>query len=212
MSAVLRTKQMILIGRCTMCALWRGYHGKINYLLVRWTRTGHSKNPGALAAKLGIVLHTKLAPQTLLSSALAKHARQDSMFYRRNSRQTRPTHSKKTGTDEEIDDYIETLSELCALFDAGITAAGDKSQDKVEIEACASLELCEASMKGLVQHAKLVDIASLAGSSVREHQGQRGNKHKCCLDEDGENCSQIANMSNKRCRKKETILKDIINQ
>ncbi|KAJ7340730.1 hypothetical protein DFH08DRAFT_1012874 [Mycena albidolilacea] len=118
---------------------------------------------------------------------------------------------QKTGTDEEIDDYIETLGELCALFDAGITAAGDKSQNKAEMEARVGLELREASMKGLVQRGKLVDIASLAGSSVRKRQGQRGNKRKH-FDKDGENCSQSANASNKRRRKKEAILKDIINQ
>jgi hypothetical protein len=45
------------------------------------------------------------------------------------------------------------------------------------MEVRAGLELREASMKGLVQRAKLVDIALLAGSSVRERQGQRGNKY-----------------------------------
>ncbi|KAJ7366316.1 hypothetical protein DFH08DRAFT_797307 [Mycena albidolilacea] len=119
---------------------------------------------------------------------------------------------QKTGTDEEINDYIETLGELCALFDAGITAAADKSWNKVDMEASAGLELREASMKGLVRRDRLLDIASLPGSSVRERQGQRGTKRKHHLDEDGENRSQSANASNKRRKKKETVFKDIINQ
>jgi hypothetical protein len=48
------TTSTVLIGRHTMHALQPGDHGKINCLLVRWTPTGRSKNPSALAAKHGI--------------------------------------------------------------------------------------------------------------------------------------------------------------
>jgi hypothetical protein len=56
-------------------------------------------------------------------------------------------------------------------------AVADKSPNKVEMEVHAGLELHEASMKGLVQCARLVDIALLPGPSVREQQGQQGTKY-----------------------------------
>ncbi|KAJ7327567.1 hypothetical protein DFH08DRAFT_816409 [Mycena albidolilacea] len=85
---------------------------------------------------------------------------------------------QKTGTDEEIDEYIELLGELCSLYNTGGMVATAESRKKVDLETQAGIELQDASMKALVNCNKLVDIASLSSASVREHQGQRGTKLK----------------------------------
>ncbi|KAJ7856803.1 hypothetical protein B0H14DRAFT_3448196 [Mycena olivaceomarginata] len=118
---------------------------------------------------------------------------------------------QKTGTDEEVDEFIKLLGKLCALADAENTPGTKAAMHKTDVEGRAGRELRDASMTGLVRGDGLVDVASLDGATVRERQGQRGKKRKHG-DSDQENQSQSLNSASKRRKRKDTALKDILNQ
>ncbi|KAJ7881459.1 hypothetical protein B0H13DRAFT_2345118 [Mycena leptocephala] len=117
---------------------------------------------------------------------------------------------QKTGTDEEIDEFMELLGDLCSLLDAESTTT-ENSRKKIDLEAQAGLELRDASMRGLVRGENLVDVATLPGASARERQGQRGKKRKN-RDDDKENRSESRNAASKRRRRRNTELDDLLNR
>ncbi|KJA13661.1 hypothetical protein HYPSUDRAFT_209361 [Hypholoma sublateritium FD-334 SS-4] len=88
---------------------------------------------------------------------------------------------QKTGTNEEIDGHIETMTELVSLLDAQSDDRANKSlraKGKEELEAQAALELRDAAMKGRVLRQALTDVTQLEDSTLREKAGQRESKSK----------------------------------
>ncbi|KAJ7020561.1 hypothetical protein C8F04DRAFT_1274864 [Mycena alexandri] len=114
---------------------------------------------------------------------------------------------QKTGTNEEVDEFL--LSEICALADGEVVATARKVKKKNDLEAQSGAEMRDASMKGLVKSAGLCDLASLQGATVRERQAQRGGKRK--RDDTNENEGLSANAINKRRKKGIGALQDIVN-
>ncbi|KAJ6557785.1 hypothetical protein B0H19DRAFT_1261383 [Mycena capillaripes] len=117
---------------------------------------------------------------------------------------------QKTGTDEEVDEFMELLGDLCSLIDAE-SATTERSRKKTDLETVAGLELRDASMRGLVKGDQLVDVTTLEGASVRERQAQRGKKRKS-HDDNKENRSQSRNARSKRRKRTHTALDDVLNQ
>ncbi|KAF7334094.1 hypothetical protein MVEN_02315200 [Mycena venus] len=79
---------------------------------------------------------------------------------------------QQTGTDEEVDEFIKLLGELCALVDAKNLPGTKAAKQKTALEGRAGRELRDASMMGLVRGDGLLDVTSLEGATVRERQGQ----------------------------------------
>ncbi|KAJ6550784.1 hypothetical protein DFH09DRAFT_1366569 [Mycena vulgaris] len=83
---------------------------------------------------------------------------------------------QKTGTDEEVTQHIELMTQVVELFDAQKFARHERSaavQKKADLETTAALELRDGAMRGLIRRENLTDVALLDGASVREKQGQR---------------------------------------
>ncbi|KAJ7602476.1 hypothetical protein B0H17DRAFT_1222775 [Mycena rosella] len=83
---------------------------------------------------------------------------------------------QKTGTDEEVNQHIELMTQVAELFDAQKFARHERSaaaQKKADVETMAALQLRDGAMRGLVRRENLTDFALLDGASVREKQGQR---------------------------------------
>ncbi|KAJ6554738.1 hypothetical protein B0H19DRAFT_1154409 [Mycena capillaripes] len=118
---------------------------------------------------------------------------------------------QKTGTDEEVNEFMELLGDLCLLLDAETASSSHTTRNKIDLEAQAGVELRDASMRGLVRRDRLVDVASLASAMARERQGQRGQKRKG-RDNEKENASQSRNATCKRRKKKKRAFDDILNQ
>ncbi|KAI0782876.1 hypothetical protein C8Q75DRAFT_737354 [Abortiporus biennis] len=87
---------------------------------------------------------------------------------------------KKTGTNEEVDEYMWLLSEIVAMIDA------DKIQDtslfkqtkyKAALEKQAGEELQDASMEGLICRESLTDITASNDATTWEKQAQRKCSH-----------------------------------
>ncbi|KAJ7821548.1 hypothetical protein B0H14DRAFT_3471454 [Mycena olivaceomarginata] len=116
---------------------------------------------------------------------------------------------QKTGTDEEVDEFIQILGDLCALADAENVTAAHKTKYKADLQNTSGLQLRDAAMNSLVKRETLIDVASLDDASVRERQGQRTRKRK--QPDDKENLSQSANAVNKRRKKARMGLEDILN-
>ncbi|KAJ3513343.1 hypothetical protein NMY22_g15068 [Coprinellus aureogranulatus] len=86
---------------------------------------------------------------------------------------------QKTGTNEEVNEFIETLTNLLELYEnheAERKGKSKRAKAKVDGEKQASLELREAAMKGVVKRQALFDITQLDGATAREKSGQRGSK------------------------------------
>ncbi|KIO20072.1 hypothetical protein M407DRAFT_30269 [Tulasnella calospora MUT 4182] len=85
-----------------------------------------------------------------------------------------------TGKNEEIDDHIQSLTEIVQLLDDAkleSERASSSAKAKVETERRVGLEMREAAMKNLVQARELKeDLGAIEGSSYRERQGQRKRK------------------------------------
>ncbi|KIJ31629.1 hypothetical protein M422DRAFT_266657 [Sphaerobolus stellatus SS14] len=131
---------------------------------------------------------------------------------------------QKTGTDEEVDEHVENLTELASLVDSHEevktqkTAAGKK---RVSAEQQAALDLRKSAMLGVVNRDTLTDVSHLEGATVREKQGQRKRKHASAgpsgLDtEDKENIpvkrprqSAIERIIEKRQKDDEELLKEV---
>ncbi|KAJ6484797.1 hypothetical protein C8R45DRAFT_1098945 [Mycena sanguinolenta] len=131
------------------------------------------------------------------------YERQISDFYPVKADQARSL--QKTGTDEEIDGFMELLGELCSLMDTETATAGISSK-KTNLETVAGLELRDASMKGLVKGDQLVDVTTLEGASVRERQA-----HTRKNDDNKEN-GKSRNARCKRRKRTNTALDDVLNQ
>ncbi|KIJ37542.1 hypothetical protein M422DRAFT_259898 [Sphaerobolus stellatus SS14] len=90
------------------------------------------------------------------------------------------THSlQKTGTNEEVDDHIKTMTDLVALVN-GHEASKEEFLDTMKkqqaLQQKAALQMHDAVMKGRVPRNTLTDVAQLDGATVREKQGQRKQK------------------------------------
>ncbi|KAF8206637.1 hypothetical protein K438DRAFT_1962971 [Mycena galopus ATCC 62051] len=116
---------------------------------------------------------------------------------------------QKTGTDEEVNEFIQILGDLCALADAENVTTARKTKHKADLQNTSGLQLRNAAMNSLVKRETLVDVASLDDASVRERQGQRTRKRK--HPDDKENLSQNANAVNKRRKKARMGFEDILN-
>ncbi|KAJ6459350.1 hypothetical protein C8R45DRAFT_555909 [Mycena sanguinolenta] len=93
---------------------------------------------------------------------------------------------QKTGTYEEVDEFIHALGDLCALADAENVTAARKTKHKADLQNTSGLQLRDAAMNGLVKRETLVNVASLDDASVRERQGQRTRKQvngSCCIED-----------------------------
>ncbi|KAJ7041322.1 hypothetical protein C8F04DRAFT_1230408 [Mycena alexandri] len=118
---------------------------------------------------------------------------------------------QKTGTDEEVNEHIELLTQVVELIQAHELEKDERStasRRKADVETKAALELRDAAMKGLVRRDHLTDVAQLAGASVREKQGQRNHKRKhdeTTSDSDKENMSD-ADEKPKRKRGRNQLL------
>ncbi|KAJ6454240.1 hypothetical protein C8R47DRAFT_1228742 [Mycena vitilis] len=117
-------------------------------------------------------------------------ARFQKLLKAHNKDQTRSL--QKTGTDEEVNQHIELMTQVADLFEARKSARGSKSdtaRKKADVETIAANELRDSAMRGLVRREGLTDVASLEGASVREKQGQRKRRRTPDDDSDKENAS-----------------------
>ncbi|KAF7371925.1 hypothetical protein MVEN_00050200 [Mycena venus] len=94
--------------------------------------------------------------------------------------------------------------EACGMKDDGAA--------KKNLETAASLAARDAVMKSLVKSEELVNLGSLLDASVRERQGQCGTKRKPASVDEKENRSSSRNATNKRRKKQQAALQDILNQ
>ncbi|KIJ31727.1 hypothetical protein M422DRAFT_266624 [Sphaerobolus stellatus SS14] len=81
-----------------------------------------------------------------------------------------------TGTNEQMDEHVQVLTDLLALVDEAESnhiERSRKAKKKTNIENTAALELRNAAMNHLVDSHQLTDITQLEGATVREKQGQR---------------------------------------
>ncbi|KIJ24057.1 hypothetical protein M422DRAFT_275258, partial [Sphaerobolus stellatus SS14] len=107
---------------------------------------------------------------------------------------------QKTGTDEEVDEHVQNMTDIVALVDAHEEEKTQKSfsvKQRKSTEKEAALELRKASMLGIVNREKLSDVSQLDGASVREKQGQRKRKRQSAgsSDDNKENIPTIAKRS-----------------
>ncbi|THU89273.1 hypothetical protein K435DRAFT_802860 [Dendrothele bispora CBS 962.96] len=83
---------------------------------------------------------------------------------------------QKTGTDEEIDEFIKNLTELASLHVShkeNIENLSAQARKKITVEKTAGEELWDASMRSLIPREQLTDVTQLDGATVRERQGQQ---------------------------------------
>ncbi|KIJ33505.1 hypothetical protein M422DRAFT_264435 [Sphaerobolus stellatus SS14] len=118
---------------------------------------------------------------------------------------------QKTGTNEEVNSHIETLTDLMALiegYDAAKKEFLDISMEQCDLQTKASYEMRDAAMTGQVDRSTLIDVMQLEGATVRERQGQRKRKSASLADSNKENSSVHPS---KRTHH-ETALKKVLNQ
>ncbi|KAJ7093706.1 hypothetical protein C8R44DRAFT_890610 [Mycena epipterygia] len=99
---------------------------------------------------------------------------QEKILKAHNADQTRSL--QKTGTDEEVNNHIELMTQVAELVHAHDSEKDERSvaaRKKADVETQAALELRDSAMKGLVRREALTDVATLEGASVREKEGQR---------------------------------------
>ncbi|KAG8893190.1 hypothetical protein FRC00_010872 [Tulasnella sp. 408] len=81
-----------------------------------------------------------------------------------------------TGTDEEVDEHVQTMTEAVQLID-DLQVRGEKASEsaklKMEKERQAGIEMRRAAMQNMVLREELIDVADLETATVRERQGQR---------------------------------------
>ncbi|KAJ7159804.1 hypothetical protein C8R43DRAFT_1124173 [Mycena crocata] len=109
----------------------------------------------------------------------ACRARFQKLIKAHNADQTRSL--QKTGTDEEVDEHIELLTQVVELVHAHELEKDERSaasRKKADVEAQTALELRDAAMQGIVPRNALTDVTQLEGASVREKQGQRAHKRR----------------------------------
>ncbi|KAK7046810.1 hypothetical protein R3P38DRAFT_2765567 [Favolaschia claudopus] len=104
---------------------------------------------------------------------------------------------QKTGTNEEVTEFMHVLGELSALADGEVVASSRKVKTKQGLEA---------AMKGLVKSDRLCDLSSVDSATARERQGQRGTKRK-----NDENSAPSANATNKRRKNNLGALHEVLN-
>ncbi|KIJ47935.1 hypothetical protein M422DRAFT_248517 [Sphaerobolus stellatus SS14] len=107
---------------------------------------------------------------------------------------------QKTGTDEEVDEHVQNMTDIVALVDAHEEEKTQKSlsvKQRKSTEKEAALELRKASMLGIVNREKLSNVSQLDGALVREKQGQRKRKRQSAgsSDDNKENIPTIAKRS-----------------
>jgi len=110
---------------------------------------------------------------------------------------------QKTGTDEEINDFLRCMTELCQLYDAHDEQAHQSKRKAARkaLEALAGAELRDASMRGMVSRCTLTDVTATEGTSHREIQAQRPSKrHRTWSFSDGESEKENAGHHHKRHR------------
>ncbi|KIO28420.1 hypothetical protein M407DRAFT_22466 [Tulasnella calospora MUT 4182] len=85
-----------------------------------------------------------------------------------------------TGKNEEIDEHVQSLTEIVQLLDDAnleTERATESARMKIEMERRVGLEMRDAAMRNLVQANQLKeDLSELNSASVRERQGQRKRK------------------------------------
>ncbi|KAJ7511540.1 hypothetical protein B0H11DRAFT_2214420 [Mycena galericulata] len=97
---------------------------------------------------------------------------------------------QKTGTDEEVNQHIELMTQIAELVHAREFARDERSaaaRKKADVETTAASQLRDSAMRGLVRREALTDVASLDGASVREKQGQRKRHRSLTSDSEKEN-------------------------
>ncbi|KIJ40658.1 hypothetical protein M422DRAFT_256349 [Sphaerobolus stellatus SS14] len=83
---------------------------------------------------------------------------------------------QKTGSNEQINEHIQNMTDLVALVDdftSEKVEMSKKAQKKENIERISALEMCDAGMRGLVDSNMLTDLGQLEDATVQEKQGQR---------------------------------------
>ncbi|KIJ45993.1 hypothetical protein M422DRAFT_250416 [Sphaerobolus stellatus SS14] len=96
-----------------------------------------------------------------------------------------------TGTNEQIDEHVQTMTDLVALVD-GHEASKEEflatSKKQQALQQKAALEMRDAAMKGCVPRTALSDVTQMEGATVHEKQGQRKRKTMSAVsDTDKEN-------------------------
>ncbi|KAF8954131.1 hypothetical protein BDZ97DRAFT_1928712 [Flammula alnicola] len=88
---------------------------------------------------------------------------------------------QKTGTDEQVDEHLENMTNIAALVDVQASEKEGKAtgvKNKADKEQQAALELRDAAMMGVVPRQTLSDISQLDGATWREKRGQREQPQK----------------------------------
>ncbi|KIJ37148.1 hypothetical protein M422DRAFT_260303 [Sphaerobolus stellatus SS14] len=124
--------------------------------------------------------HDAAAERNSLAARLKENSRKQA--HRQNE-----THSlQKTGANEEIDEHVQTMTNVVGLIGGNQASKKEflntkKEQHKLE------MEMCDAMLKGHVPREILTNITQLGQGTVHEKQGQWKQKLNACDDLDKEN-------------------------